>query len=423
MMIVEKRTVHNGYKMTELGEIPVEWEVSNLGSMTEIIMGQSPSSSSYNDQGDGLPFYQGKTEFGSKYPQVRKWCNEPTKIAEANDVLISVRAPVGAVNMCRETSCIGRGLGAIRAINGKSIPWFLYYTLQNAKTRFESLGQGSTFTAINGGELRNLFIMSPPLKEQERIAEILFAVDEQIENTQQLIEKTKELKKGLMQQLLTKGIGHTEFKMTELGEIPVGWEVANFFKHINTILDFRGRTPKKLGLEWGKGSIAALSANNVKMGYIDFSAECYLGSLELYDRWMTKGDLSKGDILMTMEAPLGNVAQVPDNNKYILSQRVIAFKTDEDLYNDYFKHFLMSPFFQSVLDKNATGTTAKGISQKNLSQLDVLIPPLKEQQKIAEILSSVDEHINSYQKEKVKYIELKKGLLQQLLTGKIRVKL
>ncbi|PFU64052.1 hypothetical protein COK90_08845 [Priestia megaterium] len=207
-----------------------------------------------------------------------------------------------------------------------------------------------------------------------------------------------------------------EYKITEIGEIPVEWKIVDFFEHIESVLDFRGRTPKKLDMDWGGGSIAALSANNVKMGYIDFSAECYLGSEELYQKWMTKGDVSQGDVLMTMEAPLGNVAQVPDNKKYILSQRVVAFKTDEYLSNEYLKYFLMSPQFQKSLERNSTGTTAKGISQKNLSNLKISIPPIKEQRKIADILTTVDEQIENIDQLMAKTKKLKKGLIQKLFT-------
>ena len=208
---------------------------------------------------------------------------------------------------------------------------------------------------------------------------------------------------------------NSNYQMTKLGMLPTEWKVSKLYDEIENVLDFRGRTPKKLGMDWGNGNIAALSANNVKMGYIDFNAECYLASEELYEKWMTKGDLKKGDVLMTMEAPLGKVAQVPDNNKYILSQRVIALKSKRTLLNVYLKYYLMSDLFQSMLEKNATGTTAKGINQKNLSKLEIIVPSLNEQQKIAEILSAADEQIEKNEQLIEKTKELKKGLIKQLL--------
>ena len=110
------------------------------------------------------------------------------------------------------------------------------------------------------------------------------------------------------------------YKQTEVGVIPEDWETDTLLSISCQIMDFRGRTPKKLGTEWGGGDIPALSAGNVRMGFVDFKEECYFGSEQLYRRWMTKGDLAKDDIVFTTEAPLGNVALVPDNRRYILSQ-------------------------------------------------------------------------------------------------------
>ena len=157
------------------------------------------------------------------------------------------------------------------------------------------------------------------------------------------------------------------------------------------------------------------------MGEIDFSLECYLASEELYKKWMSGNELAIGDILMTMEAPLGNIALVPDERKYILSQRVIALKTREFINNKFMKYMLMSDVVQNQLDKLSTGTTAKGINQKNLARVYVKIPVIQEQEKIASILSEVDEKIEEHENKKQKLEELKKGLMQQLLTGRIRV--
>lgn len=200
--LLTKGIGHTEFKQTELGEIPSEWQVLKLNNIAEVIMGQSPNSNSYNESKIGLPFYQGKSEFGKRYPTPVKWCSEPTKIAEKNDILISVRAPVGEVNICQETSCIGRGVGAIRATK-ESSNLFLYYSLQLAKEALNKMSQGSTFTAINGAELKNVPLAVPTKVEQQKIASILSTVDEQIDVYEQEKAKYEELKKGLMQQLLT----------------------------------------------------------------------------------------------------------------------------------------------------------------------------------------------------------------------------
>ncbi|QJS19226.1 restriction endonuclease subunit S [Turicibacter sanguinis] len=193
------------------------------------------------------------------------------------------------------------------------------------------------------------------------------------------------------------------------------WQEYNFFDVIE-VLDFRGRTPKKLNLDWG-GDIPALSANNVKMGKIDYSLTTNFGSEELYSKWMTKGDLEIGDLVLTTEAPAGNVVVINDNKKYILSQRVIGLKPDKRVIDsNYLMYFFMSNYFKNYLQGYGTGTTVTGISQKNLEFLKIIAPPLEEQQKIAEILSSVDAAIEKTEQVIAKTEEVKKGLMQQILT-------
>ena len=198
---------------------------------------------------------------------------------------------------------------------------------------------------------------------------------------------------------------------------PLSWNICLIREAINQIIDFRGRTPKKLNMKWGGGNIRALSANNVQMGYVDFNKECYLASEALYKKWMTKGSTAKHDVLFTMEAPLGNVALVPDDKKYILSQRVILFKVNPSIVTPYFFYQqLRSDLFQRQLKENSTGSTAVGIQQKRLVQLKLLIPPLPEQKKIAAILTSVDTVIEKTQAQINKLKDLKTGMMQELLT-------
>ncbi|AWB71196.1 restriction endonuclease subunit S [Vibrio cholerae] len=199
------------------------------------------------------------------------------------------------------------------------------------------------------------------------------------------------------------------------------WKSVPLSSCIDEVIDFRGKTPKKIGMEWGNGSIRALSANNVKQGYIDFKRECYLASEELYDAWMTKGDCSKGDIVFTMEAPLGNVALIPDDNKYILSQRVILLKPNESVLSEYLFHFMSSESFQNELNANATGSTAKGIKQTRLVKLKVTLPPTEEQQKIAEVLSTVDKKIDLIDQKIAETEKLKIGLMQKLFSEGVGV--
>ncbi|KYC51209.1 MAG: Type-1 restriction enzyme MjaXIP specificity protein [Candidatus Methanofastidiosum methylothiophilum] len=149
-------------------ELPSGWAWTTLGDLSQIVQGQSPPSSTYNEDGKGLPFYQGKLEFGPLCPTPRKWCSAPTKTAEKGDVLVSVRAPVGPTNICPAKSCIGRGLAAVRPLAGVET-LFLLYLLRTNAARLAGKGTGSTFSAISGDDLRSLDVPVPPLPEQRRI--------------------------------------------------------------------------------------------------------------------------------------------------------------------------------------------------------------------------------------------------------------
>jgi type I restriction enzyme S subunit len=183
---------HVPLKETEIGPIPEHWEVVRLETASDIIMGQAPSSNTYNAEGLGLPFFQGKADFGDIYPTPRKWCSAPAKIAEKDDVLLSVRAPIGDVNVAKERCCIGRGLAAIRS-NQKSEGKYLFYRLAFSKELLESKGTGTTFKEINKAAVTSFMFPLPPLPEQKTIALILSSVDEKI--------KTEENRKAALQTL------------------------------------------------------------------------------------------------------------------------------------------------------------------------------------------------------------------------------
>ena len=148
-------------------QLPDGWVWKNLSEVSDILMGQSPASESYNDSGEGLPFFQGKTEFTSVHPVVRKWCTDPTRVAESGDILLSVRAPVGPTNIADQRCCIGRGLAAIR---GKRInQHYLYWYFKGIQKKLEGQGTGSTFGAISKKEVWEIPVPLPPLPVQQAI--------------------------------------------------------------------------------------------------------------------------------------------------------------------------------------------------------------------------------------------------------------
>lgn len=148
-------------------------ELVPLREVATIIAGQSPPSNTYNENGVGLPFFQGKADFGETHPIARKWCLAPKKVAETGDILISVRAPVGPTNIARERCCIGRGLAAIRPDETVALRDYVLWSINYRQPELVAKGQGSTFAAIGQKDLKSLLIPVPPLDEQRRIVGIL----------------------------------------------------------------------------------------------------------------------------------------------------------------------------------------------------------------------------------------------------------
>ncbi|PJC76613.1 MAG: restriction endonuclease subunit S, partial [Syntrophobacterales bacterium CG_4_8_14_3_um_filter_58_8] len=179
--------------------------MATLSDVAELIMGQSPPSSTYNENGEGLPFFQGKTDFGFRSPSPRFFCNKPLKLAKEKDILISVRAPVGPTNVADQMCCIGRGLAAIRprVIDGE----FLFFNLRYIEKFITSLGSGSTFHAINKTQLGSVEVNENDfdLVEQRKIAAVLRLLQRAIEEQERLLALTTELKKTLLHKLFTEG--------------------------------------------------------------------------------------------------------------------------------------------------------------------------------------------------------------------------
>ena len=194
------------------------------------------------------------------------------------------------------------------------------------------------------------------------------------------------------------------------------WEQRKLLDCIQKITDFRGRTPKKLGMDWSESGYLALSALNVKDGYIDFCQDVHYGNQALYDKWMNGNELHEGQVLFTTEAPMGNVAQVPDNKRYILSQRTIAFDVKEDIITENFLATLLrSPIVFNTLTSLSSGGTAKGVSQKSLAGVDVQIPAnLREQALLADYFCNLDNLITLHQRKLEKLKNLKKAYLGEM---------
>ena len=200
-MINKKQHIPQGYKSSPLGIIPADWEVKRLREVAQITMGQSPDSKYYNEGGIGLPLIQGNADIKDRKSIQRTWTSQVTKVCECNDIIMSVRAPVGEIAIATQKSCIGRGVCAIRASSVDSE--YLFQLLLLMENSWRSIEQGGTFTSINSHEIQNKKIIIPKPSEQMAIARLLSLADKEIELQKQKLTAMQEQKKGLMQVLLT----------------------------------------------------------------------------------------------------------------------------------------------------------------------------------------------------------------------------
>lgn len=443
MSLVDK----SGFQETAIGWFSNDWLQTSLGNVCSGRLQTGPFGSQLHSseyQNEGIPVLMPKDLLGFRANTKSAAKISPERADElarhklkSGDLLFSRRGDVtkfALIDSHSEGSLCGTGCLKATPSDGV-IPEFLAHLIQLDAVRdwLQQNAVGQTMPNMNTGILAALPLALPPEKlEQQKIAAILTTVDDKLDVIARQIEATKNLKQGLMQTMFSRGVGtqdtdgrwvpHTEFKESELGKIPAGWSIAPLGELLEKLMDFRGRTPKKLGMDWGEGGIPALSANNVRMGYIDFDKECYLGSEELYTKWMVQGDTRKNDLVFTMEAPLGNIAVIPDDRKYILSQRVVLLRTNQRVNHRFFFQYLRSDSFQKILETNSTGTTAKGIQQKRLVQLPVVVPPPKEQERIADILGAIDDKLEILFSKQSHHQTLKRGLMQKLLTGEWRVR-
>jgi len=282
---------------------------------------------------------------------------------------------------------------------------WLYWMLQTLG--LEGMGSSTGIPGLNRNDAYRATVRLPPLPKQRRTAEILDGVDNQIRSQERTIAKLELGKRGFLDHELNK-LGKGEW-------IPTKRLLAH-------VIDFRGRTPRKLGMNWGDGTILALSANNVQMGTIDTSRETYYGSERLYSAWMTHGPTRRGDIVVTMEAPLGNIARIPDDRKYILSQRVVLLRFDEKyLVNNFAYWFMRSSSFQREIAARSTGTTATGIRRATLEAIPMPVPAMSVQGKIASGVFSFQDRIDRETTVWTKLTVQKQALMDDLLTGRVRV--
>lgn len=384
-------------------------------NVATLIMGQSPDSVTYNREKKGLPFYQGKTDFGLISPTPRVWCSAPLRLAKAGDTLISVRAPVGDVNLASEDCCLGRGIAAARS-SSQTNPLFLFFALASVKSQFEALSTGTTFQSVNKTAIENLEIPFPLRSEQEKIAAVLWKIQRAIEVEIKMIAASHELKQSTLRKLFAHGVRNGPQKETEIGSIPESWDLLPLSK----ICSFAsGGTPSKARPDYWKGTIPWASPKDMKKPRLrDVQDHISQAGLEAGSTLVPANSLFvviRGMILMR-DVPVA-LTEVP----MAFNQDMKAILPGERVAADYLL-YAFSAFkgmlFQKV-GRSAHGT--RTLISPELAKFLVPVPPLEDQKEIATILHTIDRKISVHERRRSALSDLFLTLLSQLMTAQIRV--
>ena len=378
------------------------WEIKKLGEVCKVIAGQSPEGKFYNSEGNGMPFYQGKKEYGEKYiGEPTTWTTKITKEAEAGDILMSVRAPVGPVNFATQKICIGRGLAAIRA--EKNIDKeFLYNFLIKHENEIEA-NAGAVFNSINKTQIENIEIPLPPLPEQQHIVSILdeafAAIAKAKANAEQNLKNAKELFESYLQGVFeNKGDGWEE---KTLGQLCV------FTQGIQRDVKLQSETEGENQVRFLR--IVDYTQGNEPPRFIDFPGEKYI--LNTDDVALVRYGASTGFVCRGLEGALAN-------NLF----RVIP-KSLEKLTNDFLFIYLKSPIFQNVIKATMNGAAMPAISFGLIEEIPFPLPPLKAQQTIVRQIDALRAETQKleavYQKKIADLEELKKSILQKAFSGQL----
>lgn len=380
------------FKETPAGKIPKDWEVAKLEEFLSL------------DYGRGLPE---KKRVPGKYPVVGSngivgYHNQA--LVKGPGIVIGRKGTMGAVSWIDSDFWPIDTTYYVKVRKEDiSLKWLFFELIH---VNLSKLHLADVVPGLKRELAYSLKIPLLPLSEQQKIAEILSTVDEAIQKVDEVTAKTERLKKGLMQELLTKGIGHKEFKDTEIGSIPKDWGVAR----LGDIITYeKGRKPNLLFNKKKENTLPYLTADNMRTG--------------IFTQWtLETNDIIKAnedDLLLIWDGFYCGEAFI--GFKGVLSSTMIKIKPKSRNLNKYFLFYSLKPYFK-ILNTQIAGMYLKHVSKFVFESLKLPLPPLLEQQKIAEILSTIDKKLELERNEKTRLERIKQGLMGLLLTGKIRVR-
>ena len=409
-----------------LGEIPSHWGSSKGKYIANFNMGQSPDGNDVNQEGKGRPFIQGNAEFGEVYPVEKNYCTEPTKICAKGDILISVRAPVGAMNIANKEFVIGRGLAAIAPKDGFD-KHFAWYSLEIHKEQLSVMETGTTFKSISGDDLKNVVFSIPDMNEQNQIANYLdretARIDKLITEKQNFIKLLKEKRQALISHVVTKGLD-PDVKMKEsgiewIGEVPEHWGVGalGYYARLNT-----GATPDRKCEDYWGGDIPWIKTGEVRYNTI-FDTEEKITPAGLNN---SSVNLSPpGTVLMAMYGQgvtRGRVAVLGISATY--NQACVAIQSSSKLVNYFLVYALMAAYH--YIRNIGNETSQMNLNADLVRKIKIIAPPIEEQVEINKYLDIKLKKLNELEFEtelSIEYLkEHRTALISAAVTGKIDVR-
>ena len=409
-----------GSKM--LSGIPEGWSVKSVGQIAAVNMGQSPPSSVVNTDGDGLPFIQGNAEFGVRFPVPRQFAATCPKTADAGDILLSVRAPVGEVNVAPVRLCIGRGLAALRPMG--SDREFLFQALGALAPIFARLSQGSTFEAINGTDLRAISLVLPPLEEQRRIAEVLWSVDEATAASEAIHKAALKAQQAAFSAFLASGNAHdsghaikgwTTGIIAGIEKLPPEWELARL---VDVARLESGHTPDRKRPEyWQGGNIEWISLHDTQnLERADIAAT----EMRITEAGLANSSarvLPEGTVCFSRTATVGKCVIMA--KPMATSQDFANFVCSARLNNRYLLHLMR--WMQPVWKALASGSTHKTIYMPTFKALQIILPPREEQDRIVQTMDAFTAIIEREAQTISALRVIKQSVMSDLLSGRVRV--
>lgn len=411
-------------------EFPDEWELSNLKKITEKVIDNRGKTPPLDENGE-YPlleiFNMKENTLKIEVQEKQKYVNSETYTTwfrnghpNYGDILVSTVGNVGVVSYYDQKNFgIAQNVIALNLkkdiVSNRFIAYFLKSSL--FKKWIKAVTMNAVQPSLKVPHLLEGVIPLPPIKEQQKIAAILSSVDEAIEKTEQIIEQTEKVKKGLMQELLTKGIGHTEFKDTPVGKIPEEWEVLNFndvFDRITTknevdnqnVLTISGEHGLISQLEYFNKSVSSKNLRN----YI----------------YLEKGDFAYNKSYSN-GYPLGAIKRLERYDVGVVSTLYICFRLKESYIDGFYKYYFDSPYWHrqvySIAPEGGRSHGLLNVGVRDFFEILIPVPPIEEQEKINNTIYSIDQKIIKENNRLINLSNIKKGLMQELLTGKKRVKI